>query len=190
VEYARKNRAADAIDGDNPGCVRTIQLQPDMRIFGRHHRFRESPVRILINRRTVCSAALLVLLSASVRPIVAQTPATIDSLALGRKWTAWLYADQLDSLVAAYPSSAQSPSLRASLVQDREELLRRAGTEVKLIDERFIKRNGQTQYWRTAQFSNPSVGEPVMVRWAVNAVWQIIGLGINPASAAPPVDKP
>jgi hypothetical protein len=120
----------------------------------------------------------------------AQAPAGTDSLALARKWTTWLYANQLDSLVAAHPEQSRSPELKSQLAQNRDELRRRAGDEVKLIEERFVKRNGSTQYWRTAQFSNPDVGEPVMVRWAVNKNWQIIGLGVNPLSMAPPVDKP
>jgi hypothetical protein len=119
-----------------------------------------------------------------------QTPAAPDSLELGRKWTKWLYTNQLDSLVAAHPEQSRSSDLKNQLAQNLEELRRRAGDEVKLIEERFVKRNGSTQYWRTAQFSNPDVGEPVMVRWAVSKNWQIIGLGINPLSMAPPVDKP
>src|SRR5262245_33265551 len=99
--------------------------------------------------------------------------AAIDSLALARKWTAWFYEGQLDSLVNAFAPDARAPDLRASLTRSLEQLSIRGGSEVKLIEERFIKRNGNTQYWRIAQFSNPSVGEPLVIRWPVNQQWQL-----------------
>jgi hypothetical protein len=140
-------------------------------------------------RRIVLSAGCLVLL-VSVTPVGAQTAPKNDSLALGRKWTEWLYKNQIDSLVAAHAPAARTADVAESLRRNLEELQRRGGTEVAVVDERFIKRSGNTQYWRTSRFSNPNVGEPVMIRWVVNTDWQIIGLGINPASAAPPIDKP
>jgi hypothetical protein len=147
-------------------------------------------VTILRIRMTPLVAGVLALSIASVAPVAAQTSTSVDSLALGRRWTTWLYNNHIDSLIAAHPSSVDANAVRDMLAGRREELLQRAGKEVTLVSETFIKRNGQTQYWRTATFSNPSIGEPIMIRWAVNKSWQIIGLGINPASAAPPVDKP
>jgi len=55
-----------------------------------------------------------------------------------------------------------------------------------VVEERFVKRNGQTQYWRTSKYSLPS--EPIMLRWVLNAKGEILGMGLNPASQAPPID--
>ena len=120
----------------------------------------------------------------------ASTPAApVDSFALGRKWTQWLYAGQIDSLLAAYEPPQNVAEARQSLERTVQMLIERAGDEVSVIEEKFVRRNSNTQYWRTAKFSN-FAAEPLMVRWAVNKRWEIIGIGLNPASQAPPIDKP
>ena len=116
----------------------------------------------------------------------AQLPA--DSMEIGRKATMWLYAAQFDSLVAHMDSTGRSQPDRAKaqLESQATQLAARAGTEVKVIEEKYITRNGARQYWRTATFSN--LAEPVVVRFIVTSKGELAGLGMNPASQTPPID--
>ena len=111
-----------------------------------------------------------------------------DSMQLGRRYTEWLYTGRVDSLVAHHVAEARADTARlaASLRGALADLTARAGTETEVIEERFITRNGRRQYWRTARFSN--FAEPIMVRWIILPSGEIMGLGTNPASRAPPVD--
>lgn len=116
----------------------------------------------------------------------AQLPA--DSMQLGRRYTQWLYTGQVDSLVAHHAAEARADTakLAASLRGSLADLAARAGTETAVIEERFVTRNGRRQYWRTARFSN--FAEPIMIRWVILPTGELIGLGMNPASQAPPID--
>jgi hypothetical protein len=67
-----------------------------------------------------------------------------------------------------------------------EQLAVRAGTETAVLEEKFVKRNGRTQYWRTARFSD--FPEPILLRWVIDAEGKITGLGLGPLSQAPPID--
>ena len=110
-----------------------------------------------------------------------------DSFDLARKYTQWFYNQQVDSLVAHHsPDGRKDADLPARLLNSNKELATRAGKELWVTDERFITRNGQRQYWRTATFSGFS--EPVLVRWVMNAKGEITGLGLGPKSDAPPID--
>jgi len=142
--------------------------------------------------RNYFRAALTLIIAAS--PAAAQTPAAvrpagIDSMALARKWTKWFYDGSVDSLVAAHEAGARTPELKQSLERNYLQLTSIGGAEVGVVEEKFVKRNGNTQYWRTANFTEFKA-EPLMLRWAVNKNWEIIGIGLNPASQAPPIDKP
>ena len=64
----------------------------------------------------------------------------------------------------------------------------RAGTEVAVLEEKFVMRNQRPQYWRTAKFTN--FPEPILLRWVINPQGEIVGLGLGPLSQAPPIDKP
>jgi hypothetical protein len=111
-----------------------------------------------------------------------------DTLALARQYTAWLYAGEADSLVAHADSATRATTgIKDQYAQALFEFATRAGQETSVVEERFVKRLGHTQYWRTAKFST-FTQEPLQVRVAVNDRWEIIGLGFNPLSQAPPVD--
>ena len=131
----------------------------------------------------------LLCLSLSASGIGAQAPARIDSLALSRKWTEWLFDGQIDSLVAAQPPSERTAQTKESLTQTYNMLTTRGGTELSIVEEKFIKRNGNTQYWRASRYT-AFLQEPLVLRWAVNKKWEIIGVGLGPLSSAPPADKP
>jgi len=140
-----------------------------------------------VAHRTAAPALLCLALSASA--ISAQSPPAVDSLALSRKWTEWLFEGKIDSLVAAHPAADRTAKTRESLTETYNTLTTRGGTELTLVEEKFIKRNGNTQYWRAGRYS-AFLREPLVLRWAVNKQWEIIGIGLGPLSSAPPADKP
>ena len=112
-----------------------------------------------------------------------------DSLALARRFTAWFYTGQFDSLMAHHPVEARRDSaVRRRLQQDLDDLSARAGTETAVIEEKFVLRNGRPQYWRTARFSD--FAEPLLIRWVINGNGEIVGMGLGPLSQAPPIDPP
>jgi len=126
--------------------------------------------------------------AATARPAL-PAPAALppDSFDLARKYTKWFYDQQVDSLVAHHsPDGRKDAELPARLLNSYKGLTEHAGKEVWVTDERFITRNGQRQYWRTATFS--AFAEPVLVRWVMNAKGEITGLGLGPKSDAPPID--
>jgi hypothetical protein len=110
-----------------------------------------------------------------------------DSLERARKFTLWLYTNQTDSLFA-YMDSASRKELKVAKAYEETvaELAMRAGSEVQLLEERWVTRNGRRQYWRKARFSG--VAEPFLVRWVMDAPGTIGGLGLGLASQAPPID--
>ena len=120
-------------------------------------------------------------------PQASQAPKR-DTLALARQFTVWLYTGQVDSLFAHHPADAQrDTTLRSRIRASVDQLALRAGTETSVIEEKFVKRNGRTQYWRTATFSD-FAAEPLLVRWVLNPDGTIGGIGMGPLSQAPPID--
>jgi hypothetical protein len=110
-----------------------------------------------------------------------------DSLERARKFTAWLYTNQTDSLFA-YMDTASQRELKVpkALEETVAQLATRAGSEEQLLEERWVTRNGRRQYWRKARFSG--VAEPFLVRWVLDAPGTIGGIGLGLASQAPPID--
>ena len=130
---------------------------------------------------------LILLMALLQAPAATAAPQKPDSLALARQYTVWFYTGEVDSLIAHHPLDAQRDStLRQRLNQQVEQLALRAGVETGVIEEKFVKRNRRTQYWRTAHFSNFS--EPILVRWVMNPDGTIGGMGLGPLSQAPPID--
>jgi hypothetical protein len=109
-----------------------------------------------------------------------------DSLAVARKYTVWFYTGQVDSLRAHQSADAKKDSTPTELMATLIQLTGDIGVEEKVIEERFVKRLGKTQYWRTAQFSGG--GEPFIVRLALTPQGELAGFGFNPRSQAPAVD--
>jgi hypothetical protein len=114
-------------------------------------------------------------------------PLPADSFDLARKYTKWFYERQVDSLVAHHVQELrQQPGLGARISGSIDELSTRAGKELWVTDERFVTRNGQRQYWRTATFSD--FPEPLLFRWVITPAGEISGLGMGPRSQAPAID--
>lgn len=136
-------------------------------------------------RRSFALAALAAGLTAA--PAAAQAGMPADSLAYARQLTAWFFAGQVDSIVAHSDSGGQGIDAEARVQERLEQLISRVGVETEVLEEKFAKRNGNTQYWRTSKFSEFTT-EPVVFRWAFNKQGQIIGMGLSPQSQAPPID--
>lgn len=109
-----------------------------------------------------------------------------DSLAHARRLTQWFYAGQADSLLLFVPETDKPKLPKERIVGMLMELTGRVGTESEVLEEKFVKRGGNTQYWRTANYSLAT--EPMLFRWALNPQGQIIGQGFGPLSQAPPID--
>lgn len=120
-------------------------------------------------------------------PLAAQTGMPADSLAYARQITTWFFAGEVDSLVAHSDSGGQGIEAETEWQDRLASFTARVGTETEVLEEKFVKRNGNTQYWRTSKYSDYAT-EPVMVRWAFNREGQLIGAGVNPKSQAPPID--
>ncbi len=145
--------------------------------------------------KTVTIGVLLALTaSGAVAQTNAAAPATgptmasagTDSLAVARKYTAWFFTGQVDSLWAHQSAEAKKTNTPAQLMSTLMQLTGEVGVEEKVIEERFVKRLGKTQYWRTAQFSDG--GEPFMVRMVLTPQGEFAGFGFNPRRQAPAID--
>lgn len=132
----------------------------------------------------ILAAALVVAAS----PLAAQdTPARPDSLALARQYIAWFYEAQTDSLWAHTSEGMRQDVKTADWWRERHDFIAmRAGSETEVVEERFRMRNGRPQYWRTARFSD--FDQPLLIRFVIDDAGQIAGLGMGPASQAPPTD--
>jgi hypothetical protein len=109
-----------------------------------------------------------------------------NELELGRKYTQWFYAAQFDSLWAHMSEDSRKEIGQASAMGEwLDQLTTHAGEETKVIEEKVVMRKGNPQYWRTADFS--MMAEPLMLRWVI-VDGEIFGIGMNPASQAPPID--
>lgn len=130
---------------------------------------------------------LLVMPVLALLQVAPAAPKRPDSLAVARQYTAWFYTGEVDSLMAHHAADVPRDStLRRRVTQSMEQLALRAGTETSVIEEKFVKRNGRTQYWRTAKFTD--FAEPILLRWVINPDGSIGGVGMGPLSQAPPID--
>ncbi|MEP6732899.1 MAG: hypothetical protein ABJE10_19810 [bacterium] len=142
-------------------------------------------VALLIALPAVTSAQATPASAPPMHPKPAQLPA--DSLERARKWTMWLYTSQNDSLFAQLDSGFKAGVETPKGMDDFAiQLATDAGSEIKVIGEKFITRNGKRQYWRTATFT--SLSEPLVVRLVMSAKGELVGIGMNPLSQVPPID--
>lgn len=132
--------------------------------------------------------AVFVLCAGSLTPSAARAQAPVDSLALARQYTTWLYAGEADSLVAhSTDETRNEEGARDRFLQLSKLIADRAGFELEVSEETWKLRNGDCQYWRTAQFS--ATEEPLLIRWVLNPEGRIDGFGAGPYAQAPPVES-
>jgi hypothetical protein len=117
--------------------------------------------------------------------VLAQLPS--DSLERARRYATWLFTARSDSLFANLDSVVKTQFGSADTFdQIAADLAIRAGSEDRLISERWVNRLGKRQYWRTSKYS--AAEEPVILRLVILPTGKIAGLGMNPLSQAPPID--
>lgn len=126
----------------------------------------------------------IALIAAAPAPVLAQD-AAVDSLALARQYTEWLYAGEADSLFAHTAEGAREQLTAGRYAETSEMIALRAGVELDM-EETWKLRNGDCQYWRTATFSD--LDGPFLLRWVLDPAGRITGLGLGPYAQAPPVD--
>ena len=123
--------------------------------------------------------------TAEAKPAMPPAPTT-DLVVAGRKLANWILANQLDSVTANLAPNSNADTTRMELTRLIEEIAVKGGNELKVIDEKVVRRNGRYQYWRTAEFERaPST---VLLRIVLTPDGKYSGFGIGDASDAPPVD--
>ena len=106
---------------------------------------------------------------------------------LGRQVTEWFMLGQTDSLLAhSSPDVLERMGGAKGLLDARDELAARAGSEVEVITDKMTRRKGNPQYWRESKYENAP--EPIVLRFVFNAQAQIIGIGMGPLSQTPAPD--
>ncbi|HTK56291.1 MAG TPA: hypothetical protein VL295_05660 [Gemmatimonadales bacterium] len=110
-----------------------------------------------------------------------------DSVAFARQLTMWFYAGEADSLFAHSAPEMQAQMTKEAWGQAMMQFTGRVGSEASLVEERWVKRNGKRQYWRVLNATD-FTEQPVMLRFALIPGKLMVGVGMNPASQAPPVD--
>ena len=105
----------------------------------------------------------------------------------GRQVAEWFFAGQTDSVLAhSAPDVLDRMGGANGLLEARDQLLARAGSETKVITDKMTKRKGNAQYWRESEYENGP--EPIVLRFVFNAQAQIIGIGMGPLSQTPAPD--
>ena len=146
-------------------------------------------------------AVAVTLAVAAAAPAVAQTPSDPippaaaagqpltrlpnDSVAVARRIVGWLWANQVDSLMAHSPTD--TTVTRQQISDQLAQITAQIGVEQEVVEEKWIRRNGRRQYWRTARFSD-FAQEPVVLRLVILPDGRLAGMGLNPLSAVPPVE--
>lgn len=129
--------------------------------------------------------------AACAAPLAAQTaprqPLPNDSLAIARHYALWIWSNQLDSLMAHSPEADRTPQNRQEMSDGIAQMQARLGNEVAVVEERWVRRNGNRQYWRVATFST-FIDEAVVLRIVIAPNGEIMGVGMNPLSRVPPID--
>lgn len=111
----------------------------------------------------------------------------VDSLALARQYTQWLYAGQADSLVRHSTADArESFATVERFVEYGETITERAGFEIDVVEETWKLRGDACQYWRTARFTDTDT--PILLRWVLDEAGRITGFGIGSALDPPEVE--
>lgn len=147
--------------------------------------------------RAVSLSTALLLAAA---PLLAQTassastvstvraPLPNDSLAIARKYATWFATSQADSIFQHLPASAQASVGSASAMSDQfGQVTAQIGNETQLVEERWVRRNGNRQYWRISRYSDYAE-EPFVLRIVIMPDGSLGGIGMNPLSQAPAVD--
>lgn len=119
-------------------------------------------------------------------PAAAPAGAHLDSaatIATGRKYTEWFYADLGDSLIAHSSDQVKEKVTAAQLSEFQGQLVSQVGSEVEVISERVVARDTLSAYLREARFE--MMEEPLVVAFTLGSSGQIYGFFIRPKSQMP-----
>lgn len=123
--------------------------------------------------------------SAAAKPAMPPAPTT-DLVVAGRKLADWILANQLDSVVANLGPGSNADSTRTELTRLIEEIAINGGNQLKVTDEKVVRRNGRYQYWRTAEFERAPGA--ILLRIVLTPDGKYGGIGIGLANNPPPID--
>ena len=111
---------------------------------------------------------------------------TTDLVVAGRKLADWILANQLDSVVLNLAPSSNADTARMELTRLVGEIAIHGGNQVKVTEEKVVRRLGSYQYWRTADFEHAP--GPVLLRIVLTPDGKYGGIGIGLANNPPPTD--
>jgi hypothetical protein len=113
-------------------------------------------------------------------------PPTTDLVVAGRKLGNWILSNQLDSVVLNLAPNSNADTVRMELTRLVGEIAIHGGNELKVNEEKVVRRNGRYQYWRISEFENaPST---VLLRIVLTPDGKYGGIGIGLLNNAPPTD--
>lgn len=113
-------------------------------------------------------------------------PPTTDLVVAGRQLAEWILTNQLDSVVAHLAPDQNADTARMELTRFIEQLAIRGGNELKVTDEKVVRRLGRYQYWRTADYERAP--GTVLFRIVLTPDGKYQGHGIGLANNPPPID--
>jgi hypothetical protein len=113
-------------------------------------------------------------------------PPTTDLVVAGRQLAAWILTNQLDSVAAHLEPGENADTVKMELTRFIQELAIRGGNEVKVTDEKVVRRLGNYQYWRTADYDRAPGA--VLLRIVLTPDGKYGGIGIGLANNPPPID--
>lgn len=152
--------------------------------------------RALAGALVVAVAAALPAAAQSPSPLPQPAPAVVpqgavespmkDSLGHARRLVRLWSAGEVDSLMVWVAPQHRERITRDRVVALIADFTARVGEEAEVLDEKFVRREGQTEYWRTARYT--VAGQPMLFRWTLDAQGHVSGQGFGPASQAPPID--
>ena len=111
-----------------------------------------------------------------------------DSMELGRQYIEWWFGAEVDSLRAVMTEEMQGRWSEDLTLERMDMVAEQIGFPTDVVEEKYMMRNGEPQFWYTAEFDNAP--EPFMVRFVITPEGKISGIGLNPASMAPETDEP
>ena len=119
-------------------------------------------------------------------PPTTPPPPTTDLVIAGRTLANWILANQLDSVVLHLAPGSNADTVRMELARLVGDIAIHGGSELKVTEEKVVRRLGNYQYWRTADFERaPSA---VLLRIVLTPDGKYGGIGIGLAKNPPPVD--
>jgi len=136
---------------------------------------------LILALASISATHLLAQGSAAAAPV-----ARLDSaatLAAGRKYTEWFYADLGDSLIAHSSTQVKEKVTAAQLSEIQGQLTAQVGGETEIISETVVAADSLSAYLREAKFE--MMEEPLVLAFTLGGSGQIYGFFIRPKSQMP-----